>query len=157
MDIALVILIVGLITAYQSRHLLSGDDPLPPATVQALDGQERDLSELHADRTLIYFWTTWCGACGVQNGAVESLHRSADGDSLEVITIALDYQAPQEIADHMEAEDLDFPVYLGTPGLARSFNIQSYPTIYIIDDEQRIRHGLVGYTTSLGLRARLWW
>ncbi len=156
-DIALVLAVVAAITAYQTRHLLTGDDPLPPATVQALDGSERDLSQLDADRTLIYFWTTWCGVCDLQNGAVQSLHKRADGESLEVMAIALHYEHPDEITNYIEKEELHFPVYLGTPGLAERFNIQSFPTIYIIDDQQQIRHGLVGYTTGIGLRARLWW
>lgn len=155
MDIAIVVVIIGLISAFQTRHLLGDDDPLPPAELEALDGSTISLDELDTRRTVIYFWATWCGACDLQSGAISSLHERA-GDDLTVISVVLQYGDRSEVADHVKNEDIDYPVYLGTPGLAQRFRVESYPTIYIIDDELRIRHGLVGYTTGIGLRARVW-
>lgn len=155
MDIALIIGVIMLVSAFQSRHLLSGDDPLPPAELEALDGSTLSLDELDTRRTVIYFWATWCGACDLQSGAINSLYHRA-GDDLEVISIVLSYEDREEVKRHVAAESIDYPVYLGTPGLAERFNVNSYPTIYIIDDALRVRHGLVGYTTRFGLQARMW-
>ena len=155
MDIALVVVLILAISAFQSRHLLSGDDPLPPVELEALDGTTISLDELDARRTVIYFWTTWCAVCDVQSGAISSLHDRA-GDNLDVISVVLSYENRQQIEDHVAEEEIDYPVYLGTNAVAHAFNVESYPTVYIIDDDQRIRHGLVGYTTGFGLQARTW-
>ncbi len=158
MDIAFVLLALFVITSFQSRHLLSGNEPLPPAQLEALDGSTLEVHDLDARRTIVYFWTTWCGVCDVQSGAISSMYeRAQNDDDLEVISVVLHYQSVEQIERFVEEEEIDFPVYLGTDSIAQRYNITSFPTIYIIDDEHRVRHGLVGYKTSWGLRARLWW
>ena len=155
-DIALVLVILFAISAFQSRHLLSGDDPLPPMQVEGLDGSTLNLADLDKRRTVIYFWATWCGACGLQSGAISSLHDSA-GDDLDVISIVLHYESRDAVERHVQQEGIDYPVYLGTDALAHEYKVNAFPTTYIVDDQLRVRHGLVGYKTSLGLRARLLW
>ena len=155
MDITFVIIVIGLISAFQSRHLLDGDDPLPPAELEALDGSTLSLDELDARRTVIYFWAPWCGACDLQSGAIEALYERAD-DDLEVISVVLGYSDRSEVQRHIDSEEISYPVYLGTQSLKHRFQVKSYPTVYIIDDTLRVRHGLVGYTTRFGIQARLW-
>ncbi len=154
-DIAIVIAVVLAISAFQSRDLLDSDDPLPPVQLEALDGTTLDIDELEARRTVVYFWATWCGVCDVQAGAISSLHENS-GDDLDVISVALQYQNPQQIEDYVDDNDIDFPVYLGTDAVANAFEVDTFPTIYIIDDNLQIRHGLVGYTTRFGIWARQW-
>lgn len=155
-DIFLIVAVLVAVSAFQSRHLLGGDEPLPPMTVQNLDGQPLDLADLDSRRTVIYFWATWCGACSLQSSVISSLHESADED-LDVISIVLSYDHPQTVADHIEENDIDYPVYLGTPALAQAYKVDAFPTTYIVDDNLQVRHGLVGYKTGFGLRARLLW
>ena len=40
--------------------------------------------------------------------------------------------------------------------LARSFGVHSFPSSFVIDADGEIRHIEVGYTTEIGLRARMW-
>lgn len=153
-DIGIIVAIVFAISAFQSRHLLGGDDALPSAQLTSLDGSTLSLDELDSRRTLIYFWATWCGACGIQSGAVSALHERADED-LTVISVVMHYDSREAVEKYVRDEGIDYPVYLGTDALAHRFQIEAFPTIYIVDDEGRIRHGLVGYTTRLGLMLRL--
>lgn len=155
MDIAIVVVIVLAISAFQSRHLIDGGEPLPPAQLEGLDGEVLDLEELDARRTVIYFWAPWCGVCDLQNGAVSGLYDGA-GDDLDVIGVALGYDERAQVQQYVDDHDIEFPTYLGTPADSQRFEIESFPTVYIVDDEQRVRHGLVGYTTRLGMWARLW-
>lgn len=157
MDIAIVVAVVLAVSAYQSRHLLDDDDPVPPFELESLDGQTFETDQLEADRTIIYFWATWCSACDLQAGAISALHdRAVDDPDLEVVSVVLDYGDRREVQAHVDNEDIDFPVYLGTRAVAEGFEVESYPTTYIVDDDGQIRHGLVGYTTRPGLIARLW-
>ena len=155
MDIAIVIVVIAAISVYQTRHLLDGDDPLPPLELQALDGSTLALDDLDTRRTVLYFWATWCGACDLQSGAISALHKRA-GDDLTVISVVLQYDDTDTVRRHVEEEGIDYPVYLGTQSVGQAFQVQSFPTVYIIDDNRQIRHGLVGYTTRFGLQARLW-
>jgi hypothetical protein len=40
--------------------------------------------------------------------------------------------------------------------LAQRYGVRAFPTTFFIDARGRIRHVEVGYTTWLGLEARLW-
>ena len=156
-DIAIVVVLVLAISAFQSRHLLDADDPLPPVTIEALDGSTLALDELEARRTIVYFWTTWCSICDVQSGPVAAMHdRAEDNDDLDVVSIVLHYDNRRQIEKFVDEEEIDYPVYLGTDATARAFEVNSFPTIYIVDDTGQVRHGLVGYTTRFGMWARLW-
>lgn len=154
-DIAIVLVIFSLITAYQTRDLLDGDDPLPPMELVSLDGTTLNLEEIDTRRTIIYFWATWCGACSMQSGAISNLYNRED-DDLTIISVVLHYESEEQVRSFVEREEIDYPVYLGTDSQAHRFNVSAFPTVYIIDGDRRIRHGLVGYTTGIGLRARLW-
>lgn len=156
-DIAIVVAILAAVSAYQSRHLLGDDDPVPPFELVSLDGTSTlETDELRADRTIVYFWATWCSVCDVQAGAVSSMYdRAADDEDLEVVSIVLQYSDRETVRAYVDEHDIDFPVYLGTEAVARGFEVESFPTTYVIDADSRIRHGTVGYTTRLGLWARV--
>ncbi len=153
-DIAVVLTVVFLASMWQSRHLLERSAELPPMILTDLTGETIDLADLEARRTVIYAWATWCGVCDLQKGAISSLHGGA-GDDLEVISVVFDSGDRETVQRFADENGLDFPVYMGTPQLARALEVNSFPTIYIVDQESRIRHGLVGYKTGLGLRLRL--
>lgn len=156
MDLGIIALIFFAFSAYQTRNLIDRSAPLPPATLISLDGEELSFDDLNQRRTVIYFWATWCGACSLQSGAISSLHSRAEKrEDLEVISVVLHYQSEEQVRAFVKENQIDYPVYLGTPGVAASFNIDIFPTVYIVDSERRVRHGLAGYTTGLGLRARL--
>lgn len=154
-DLTIVVVVVLAISAWQARNLIDRSEPLPPATLVSLDGSTIDLEALNARRTVIYFWATWCGVCSMQSGAIASLSRRAADKDLDVISIVMHYQNEEQVRQYVDEHEIDYPVYLGTPSVAARYNISVFPTVYIVDDELRVRHGLVGYTTGFGLRARL--
>jgi peroxiredoxin len=62
-----------------------------------------------------------------------------------------------EVAAHLRAEGLSFPVLVDPAGRhAQTWRLRGVPTSFVIDASGRIRFVEVGYTTELGLRARLW-
>lgn len=153
-DIALILVVVFAVSLWQSRHLLERSEVLPPMELVSLNGETLRLDELESRRTVVYLWATWCGACGLQKGAINSLHQRS-GENLDVISIVFDSGDRETVAAFVEREGIEFPVYMGTPQLSHALVVRSFPTTYIVDDESRIRSGLVGYKTALGLRARL--
>ena len=145
------------ITSFQTRDLIDRDTPAPPATlINLADGSELKLDELNAERTLVYFWATWCGVCNAQSSVISAMHRHAqDRDDVDVISVVMDWSDRDALRTFVDENDIDYPVYLGTDALGKGFNVSSYPTIYVVDDERRVRHSIVGYTPRLGLYARL--
>lgn len=116
-----------------------GGEPLSPA---AYRGQP----------VLVHFWATWCPICDFVDTSVESV--SAD---YPVITVALQSGSRDQVARHLDDKGLSFPVVNDPSGaIADAYGVTGVPTSFVLDGEGGIRFVSVGYTSEVGLRARLW-
>ena len=70
----------------------------------------------------------------------------------------MDEASAEEILAYMKDKHVDYPV-LHDPDyrIARQYAIRGVPSSFIVDGEGNIRFVESGYTSSLGLRMRLWW
>jgi peroxiredoxin len=75
-----------------------------------------------------------------------------------VITIAVKSGKNSELNKYMKENNLDFKVFNDKDGkIAKSFNIQAYPTTFVYNKERKPSFSDVGYTSTWGLKLRLWW
>jgi peroxiredoxin len=57
----------------------------------------------------------------------------------------------------MDEQGLDFPVVLDEQGaLAARFGVRGVPASFVLGSGGEIKFKEIGYTTELGLRARMW-
>ena len=112
-----------------------------------------DLATLGQGRpVLVHFWATWCPICKLEQGTINAL--SAEHP---VITIATQSGDAQAVQTFMQEQHLHFPVLLDEEGtLLQRYGLHGVPATFVIDPQGRIAFREVGYTTSWGLRARLW-
>jgi len=100
---------------------------------------------------LVHFWGTWCPVCKVEVGNIEQLSKKYN-----VITIAVNSGSDEEIRTFMKQHKLSYTVINDKSAtLAQKFNIEVYPTTLIYDKEGVLKFTEVGYSTTLGLQARL--
>jgi thiol-disulfide isomerase/thioredoxin len=150
-DILVICAIVFAVNAWQSWDMLDFDSSLVLDTqlLVGLDGQTSTL--IKSDKpTLIYFFAPWCKVCSISIGNLEYL----DTEKLNVIRIALDYASIEVVQDFTEKHNISSQIFLGHEGLKRHFQIQCYPTYYILDERQKVLSKSYGYSTALGLRLR---
>jgi peroxiredoxin len=82
---------------------------------------------------------------------------AAVAEDHQVITVAVNSGGEQEVAAWMRERGLSMPTVVDPAGrLARSYGVRAFPTTFWVDAEGRIQNREVGYTSTLGLRARLW-
>lgn len=150
-EAAVFLALVAAIGAWQGRNLLGSGGPAPQLALRDLRGSEVRLDQFRGRKVLLYFWAPWCGVCKLQTPTVNGL---ADEETA-VLAVALSYESVADVQRYASDNGLTMPVLLGTEQTARDFNVSVYPTIYVIDEEGRIEHAVVGYATGLGLRLRL--
>ncbi|MHB8876625.1 MAG: redoxin domain-containing protein [Myxococcaceae bacterium] len=137
------------ISAWNSRGNASG--PAPSVEGTSLTGQPVSLAGLAGQPVVVHFWATWCGVCTAEKGTIESL-----GKSHRLITVVEDSGTAEQISAYMKREGLSFPVLVDDGRLSRAYGVSAFPTTFVVGKSGLIRFSEVGYTTWLGLRARLW-
>ena len=148
----LIVVFLGM-RAWQLRGAAEGvaqeiGGPSVQDTEQALS-----LSALRGEPTLLYFWATWCGVCNHVDPNVASVARDH-----RVLTVAVSSGDESSIAAFLSARNLTMPTVADPEGrIARAYGVRAFPTTFWLDADGQIQHREVGYTSTLGLRARLWW
>ena len=154
MDIAFFLILFGAIAAYQTRNLLPSGGMSPNFTVHDLDHNIVTLADVTGKPTLLYFWAPWCGVCKAQSSNISALHKK-HGDKYNIYGIALDYGTEEALRQHIETNNIDYPTLTGGRGTAGLFNVNTFPTMYVLSSEGEIKNTVIGYTPTLTLRIRL--
>jgi peroxiredoxin len=145
------------VMAYQSRNMLpTGGEAAPELRGMTLAGEPYDLAETGSRPALVYFFAPWCRICAASAGNLDRLRRWRDASELEMVAVALDWAAVEEVRAYIERHDLDLPVVLGDASVARDWQIYAFPSYYVLDSERRIARRDIGYSSQLGLLWRAW-
>lgn len=147
----LVFLLVYLgIRAWMQRDMVEGQAPaLPGVTLQ---GEAFSLESYQGKPVLVHFWASWCGICKLQQGAINSIKQD-----WQVITVAMQSGNADDVRAYMNEQGLEWPVIMDPTGVvAQSYGVRGVPANFILDKDGTVRFRESGFTTELGLRARLW-
>jgi len=151
-DVLIGLAIFAAIQWWRTRDVVSG--PVPHETVSLLDGERVELSGPRERPLLLHFEASWCGVCRTVDGTIRSL--GTEHDVLVVASQSGDEAAVRRFADEHDLGDLRFSV--DEDGrLAQRFGVQAFPTTLFVDRDGNVSDVEVGYTSWLGMRARLAW
>lgn len=152
-DAAAIILVFVLISAWQTRNL-PDDGDTPPLQAVWLDNWKAKTAIQAGESGVVYFFAPWCSICRASIDNLDDLVKS--GDIVWARVVALDYSSVDEVREFIIDTDVSLPVILGSSETARDWQIQGFPTYFIIDAAGNISSRSVGYSTKLGLKARAW-
>jgi thiol-disulfide isomerase/thioredoxin len=145
------------VSTFQTRNMLSSSGSTPPTLSGALlSGGRFDLATAGGRPALIYFFAPWCNFCAASSDNLSRLRRIRDEDSLDILTVVLDWQDLAEVQEYVQRYDLNLPVVLGSRQVAQDWHVTAFPTYYVLDSEKRIRRRDLGYSTQFGLWWRTW-
>jgi len=100
---------------------------------------------------VVHFWATWCPTCKLEASNIETISKQYN-----VVTIAVNSGANEQLKTYMDEKKLTYRIINDANGvLSRKFNIGAYPTTLIYDTKGILKFTEVGYSTTLGLEARL--
>jgi len=152
-DVTLIIVAFMLVHTWQTRNL-PGDDYTPALELSWLDELQADSILVSGETGVVYFFAPWCSVCRRSIGNLEELVNN--GELPWARAVALDYENLDEVRAFIRETDVHLPVLLGGPQTMRDWQIQAFPTYFVIDGDGQIVSRSVGYSTKIGLQARVW-
>jgi peroxiredoxin len=143
--------------AFQSRNMLAADGQVAPELQgTTLTGEPYNLADAKARPALVYFFAPWCKICAASSGNLNRLRRWRDTEEIEIVAVALDWADAEDVRDYVERHDLNVTVVLGDANVSRQWQIQAFPSYYVLDREHRVVRRDIGYSSQLGLWLRAW-
>lgn len=150
-EVLLFVVVVVAIRAWQQRDMISG--AAPDLQGITLAGQPYKLPAHPARPVLVHFWATWCPVCRAEQGSISAIAH----DNPNVISIAMQSGKTEEVVRYMQEQGISFSTLNDPDGsIAAAWGVHGVPASFIIAPDGQIRFVEVGYTTSPGLRLRLW-
>ncbi|MBO1510144.1 TlpA family protein disulfide reductase [Metabacillus bambusae] len=121
----------------------------PDFELTTLDGEKMSLSSLQGKKVILNFWATWCPPCRSEMPDMQKIQ--ADYND-EVVIAAVNLTSSEKnvdtVKDFVEELELSFPVLLDEKGkINNQYEVMSYPTSYIIDENGIIGTKFVGAMT----------
>ncbi len=114
--------------------------------------KEFNLEKYSGKPLIIHFWATWCPTCKLEASNIEKISKE-----YQVITIAVNSGSDEKIQNFMKENHLTFTTINDNNGeISQKFKISAYPTTFIFSSNGKLKFSEVGYTSTLGLKLRLW-
>ena len=99
------------------------------------------------------FWATWCPICKAEEGNIVAVARDH-----RVISVAMQSGDAAAVTKHLRERGIELPALVDADGRhAANWHVRGVPTHFVVDAAGNVRFRVVGYATTWGLKARLWW
>jgi len=110
-----------------------------------------DFTHYKGKPLIVHFWATWCPTCKLEASNIEAISQEYN-----VVSIAVNSGTNGNLEAFMHKHNLSYKVVNDAEGkLAKKFNIEAYPSTLIYSSKGELKFTEVGYSTTLGLKARL--
>jgi thiol-disulfide isomerase/thioredoxin len=116
----------------------------PEINTEDVAGKKVKLSGLEGKVVVLDFWATWCGPCKGMIPHTRELVKKMDGKPFVFVSISADAKK-DTLTEFLEKTKMPWTHwYSGTEGVVEDWEIEAFPTIYILDAKGVIRKKIVG-------------
>jgi thiol-disulfide isomerase/thioredoxin len=122
-----------------------------PETISVnLDGKTVKLSELKGKVVVLDFWATWCGPCRAMIPHTRDLVKSQEAKPFVFVSISVDDEK-ETLTNFMEKTPMPWAHWWdGKKAVSQQWDVEGYPTLYVIDHKGVIRFKTLGYDPKSG-------
>ena len=140
---------VGLRHSLPMINVLTPDARLneaAPADLRGLDGKDVKLSELRGKVVVLDIWATWCPYCRAMIPHERQLVERLKDKPFALVSISMDARK-EALTDFLAKENMPWLQWWvgANSNLAEDWNIEYFPTVYVVDARGVIRNeGVTG-------------
>jgi thiol-disulfide isomerase/thioredoxin len=126
------------------RGVLSVGDAAPDYLLSDIRDEKVSMSEFKGRVVLLEFWTTWCPTCRDSVPYLNALNKDYSDRGLVLMSVNLDdgvesnQAVRQDVRQFADKHKLGYRVLFDDIITGRLYDVNSLPTLYIIDKKQRI-------------------
>jgi len=115
-----------------------------PLTMQTIDGELLEMSDLRGKVVLVNFWATWCGPCREEIPYLASLTERYP-EHLVVIGVSEDAGGVDMVEAFADQYGVNYPIVMSTPEIKRAFpGVFALPTSFVVDPDGQMVQTHVG-------------
>ena len=115
-----------------------------PLTMETIDGELLDMSDLRGKVVLVNFWATWCGPCREEFPYLAILSERYP-EHLVVIGVSEDAGGVDMVEAFADQYGVNYPIVMSTPEIKRAFpGVFALPTSFVVDPDGQMVQTHVG-------------
>ncbi len=124
--------------------------PLPEMQFTDLNGETVKIGGAQDKVYLVDFWATWCAPCRQSMPFFQELHEEFGERGLEVVGIALESGSAQNVRSFVQSLRLTYRIVVpeNEDEVRSLYQVQSFPTLYIVDRNGTIRYAETGFSNE---------
>ena len=133
-------------------------EALPNFTFETADTQQKTPADFKGKKTVYVAWASWCPDCQKQLPEIQKVYEKYKGNIHFVMLDMLDSKREtKERADqYISEKDYTFPYYYDTDERAADIlHVQSIPTIYLVDKNQKVKKVITDFHDEAALEKQL--
>jgi thiol-disulfide isomerase/thioredoxin/Flp pilus assembly protein TadD len=124
----------------------------PEWALKDIAGKPVKLSDFKGKVIVMDFWGSWCPPCRMELPSFQAMHDKYKGNK-NVVFLGMNWEKPGEpavrmkaVTDFMTNNKYTFPVVIDHDSVAvKAYELQGFPTVFMIDSSGMIRYRNVGY------------
>ncbi|MCX6135868.1 MAG: TlpA disulfide reductase family protein [Ignavibacteriales bacterium] len=123
-------------------------------TLKDLEGRVVNLNNLRGKVVLLDFWASWCPPCQAELPLIEKLHKEFKNKGL--VVLGVNDEGTKVAQDFNKAHNFTFPTVEDVQHeIFKLYNVEAFPTVFVIDGEGEISTNYVGMQSEEELRLAL--
>jgi peroxiredoxin len=117
----------------------------PAFELNALDGKQLGLNELHGQVVLINFWASWCGPCRTEMPRLDALYRKYRAAGVTLVGINVEPDSADAL-NYLKSTPVTFPILFDSDSkVSKLYEVAGMPSTVILDRKGMVRYIHRGY------------
>jgi len=124
---------------------ISEGKPAPEVVSQDPEGKMVKLSDLKGKVVVLDFWATWCGPCKAMIPHTKELVKKLEGKPFVFVSVSAD-DKKETLQDFLKKTSMPWTHWWAgvSGGVIEDWDIEAFPTIFVIDAKGVIRKKFIG-------------